>query len=126
MIQLQCEQVLHLHQQMITATGGAFGVRDQGALDSALRHAFASYDGVDLYPTVESKAARQCFAIISNHPFVDGNKRTGLFVMLVFLELRGTALRFSQGELVALGFGVADSSLNADDVLQWIRTHMSA
>ena len=61
MIRLNCKQVLHLHQQMIAVTGGTSGVRDQGALNSAINHAFASVEGKDLYPTVEEKAARQCF-----------------------------------------------------------------
>lgn len=98
-------------------------MRDQGALDSAINHAFASVDGKDLYPTVEEKAARQCFSIVQNHPFVDGNKRTGLFVMLVFLDMNGVKLHFKQQELVELGLGIADGTMNSDRILRWIIDH---
>jgi len=122
-IRLNCKQVLHLHQQMIAVTGGTSGVRDQGALNSAINHAFASVEGKDLYPTVEEKAARQCFSIVQNHPFVDGNKRTGLFVMLVFLDMNGVKLHFKQQELVELGLGIADGTMNSDRILRWIIDH---
>ncbi len=65
-----------------------------------------------IFATVEEKAARQAYGIIRNHPFIDGNKRTGLFVMLVFLELNSIKLNFDQSELVYLGTCIADESTN--------------
>ena len=96
MIKLNISNVLYLHNIMCKATVGASGIRDIGTLKSALYHAYASFEGKDLYPTIEEKAARQAYGIIRNHPFLDGNKRAGLFVMLVFLELNNIKLNFSQ------------------------------
>jgi len=120
---LTVEQVLRLHEMMLQSTGGAEGLRDKGALESALYHAFASFDGQDLYPTLEEKAARQAYAIIRNHPFVDGNKRVGLLVMLVFLEINGVILRFSQEELIELGLSVASARIDDHAIFDWINNH---
>lgn len=122
MIRLTIEQVLQMHKIMLTETGGTDGVRDIGLLDMALNSAFQSFDGQDLYPTIEEKAARLAFSIVKNHPFVDGNKRVGLFVMLVFLELNGIELTYTQQELVALGLGLADGSIDALMVMGWINS----
>lgn len=122
---LTVEQVLKLHEMMLRSTGGAEGLRDKGALESALYHAFASFDGQDLYPTLEEKAARQAYAIIRSHPFVDGNKRVGLLVMLVFLELNGVILHFTQDELTELGFAIAAGHKGSQDILDWIRKHIT-
>lgn len=123
MIRLTQEQVLQMHRMLIAETGGLDGVRDMGTLDMALCSAFQTLDGKDIYPTLEEKAARLAFSIVKNHPFVDGNKRTGLFVMLVFLELNGIDLNFTQQELVDLGLGLADGSIDAGMVLEWIKSH---
>lgn len=98
-------------------------MRDIGALESAIYHAFASFDGKDLYPSIEKKAARQAFAIIRSHPFVDGNKRVGLLVMLVFLELNGVELRFTQDELIELGFSTAAGHIDDLHLFDWINAH---
>ncbi|MGI5849912.1 MAG: type II toxin-antitoxin system death-on-curing family toxin, partial [Christensenellales bacterium] len=101
------------------------GLRDKGALESAIYHVFASFDGKDLYPSMEEKAARKAFAIIQSHPFVDGNKRVGLLVMLVFLELNGVELWFTQDELIDLGFSIAAGNKNDKSILDWINDHKS-
>lgn len=123
MTALTVEQVLKLHEMMLQATGGAKGLRDSGLLESAIYHAFASFNGNDLYPTIEEKAARQAYAIIQSHPFIDGNKRTGLLVMLVFLDLNGVKLRFTQEELIDLGFSIASGNKDDKSVLEWINHH---
>ncbi len=101
MIKLSKEQILKLHSDLISSTGGLDGVRDMNLLDSALASAFQSFDGEDIFPSIYQKAARLGFGIISNHPFVDGNKRIGTHVMLVFLALNGIELEYSQKELVS-------------------------
>ncbi len=123
MTALSVEQVLKLHEMMLQSTGGAEGVRDKGALESAIYHAFASFDGKDLYPTIEEKSVRQAYAIIRSHPFVDGNKRVGLLVMLVFLELSGVELRFTQDELIELGFSTAAGYIDDQNIFDWINAH---
>ena len=123
MIRLDTGDVVSLHKMVCKATGGAPGVRDMGALESAIYHAYASFEGKDLYPAIESKAARQAYGIIRNHPFLDGNKRTGLFVMLVFLELNSIRLKFSQSELVKLGIGIAEGKTEPLYIEKWIIRH---
>ena len=107
MIRFSQEKVLLLHQLLIAETGGADQVRDAALLDSALEGAFATFDGQELYPTKEEKGARLGFSLISNHAFVDGNKRIGMYVMLTFLEVNGIHLDCSNADVVQAGLGVA-------------------
>ena len=123
MIKISGEKVRLLHRLMAEATGGSVGVIDEGLLDSAIEGAFATFDGVELYPSKEEKAAKIGYSLISNHAFVDGNKRIGVYVMLSFLELNGIHVNAANEDVVALGLGVADGSMDQEDVLQWIRNH---
>ena len=123
MIKFGRDKVLLLHQLITAETGGSVGVRDLGLLDSALESAYATFDGVDLYPTKEEKAARIGYSLISNHAFVDGNKRIGVYVMLTFLEVNGIRLEATNDEVAALGIGIASGKINYDELLSWIRAH---
>ena len=123
MIKLDTTQALYLHDMMCKVTGGLPEIRDIGALESALYHAYASFEGKDFYVTIEEKAARQAYGIIRNHPFLDGNKRTGLFVMLVFLKLNNIKLHFSQSELVELDVGIAKGKTDSKQITKWIVDH---
>lgn len=123
MIKFSKEKVLLLHQLMAEATGGDVGIRDEALLESAIENIYATFDGVELYPSKEEKAARLGFSLISNHAFVDGNKRIGIYVMLLFLELNGIKIWASNEDVVNLGLSVADRSANYDDILKWIQTH---
>lgn len=76
-----------LHERLIEATGGSTGIRDEGMLDSALSNPFQSFGGEELYPSIQAKAAQLCFGLVKNHSMVDGNKRLGTHVMLVFFAL---------------------------------------
>lgn len=123
MIKFSSEKVKLLHQLMAEATGGSVGVRDEGLLDSAIEGAFATFDGVELYPTKEEKAAKIGYSLVSNHAFVDGNKRIGVYVLLSFLELNGIRIEASDEDVIDLGIGVADGSMDQNDVLTWIKDH---
>ena len=123
MIKLDTTQALYLHDMMCKVTGSLPEIRDIGALESALYHAYASFEGKDFCGTIEEKAARQAYGIIRNHPFLDGNKRTGLFVMLVFLKLNNIKLHFSQSELVELGMGIAEGKTDSKQITKWIVDH---
>ena len=123
MIRFSSEKVKLLHQLMAEATGGSVGVRDEGLLDSAIEGAFATFDGVELYPSKEEKAAKLGYSLISNHAFVDGNKRIGVYVMLSFLELNGVHIEAADEDVVSLGLGVADGSMKQKDILDWIHKH---
>ena len=123
MIKIGLEKAKLLHRLMAEATGGSIGVRDEGLLDSALESAFATFDGTDLYPSKEEKAANIGYSLISNHAFVDGNKRIGVYIMLSFLELNGIHIITSNEDVVKLGLSVADGSMKYEEVLAWIRDH---
>ena len=123
MIKLSREKVLLLHQLLAEATGGCVGVRDQGLLDSALEGAFAGFGDQEFYPTKEEKGARLGYALISNHAFVDGNKRIGLYVMLSFLEMNGIRIRCTDEELVYVGLSIADGKMGYEDLYYWVIEH---
>ena len=120
MIKFSQEKVLLLHQLITEETGGDHGLRDEALLNSALESAYATFDGKDLYPSKEEKAARLGFALISNHAFVDGNKRIGMYVMLTFLEVNGIPMACTNEEVARIGLAVADGSVQYDELLQWI------
>ena len=123
MIRLTKSQVLLIHDQLIAETGGSTGLRDEGMLDSALSAPFQTFGGEDVYPSLQQKAARLCFGLVKNHPFVDGNKRIGAHVMLVFLALNGVELQHSQAELSDVILQLAAGEIDAEHLLRWILSH---
>ena len=123
MIRFSKEKVLLLHKILAEATGGMSGVRDEAMLDSALESAYAGFGDKEFYPTKEEKGARLGYALISNHAFVDGNKRIGIYVMLSFLEMNGVPVQCSDKELVRIGLSVAGGSMEYDELLQWVLDH---
>lgn len=123
MIKFSKEKVLLLHKLLAEATGGSVGVRDEGLLDSALEGAFAGFGDTEFYPTKEEKGARLGYTLISNHAFVDGNKRIGVYVMLSFLEMNGIRIRCTDDELVHVGLTVADGSMSYEELLSWVIDH---
>jgi len=123
MMILTVDEIIRLHTTLTMRTGGSDGLRDRGLLESAVYSAETSFGGQEIYPTVAEKAARLLFALVSNHPFVDGNKRIGVLVMLVTLRLNGIALRYTQAELIELGLSAASGELDYDAVYDWITAH---
>ncbi len=120
MMKLSYEKVMVLHEKLTTLTGGDPSIRDRGLLDSALEGAFQTFAGIELYPTIEEKGARLGYSLISNHAFVDGNKRIGILVMMVFLELNGVRLCPSVEEVIRVGLGVAAGEMGYEDLLRWV------
>ena len=123
MIRFSKEKILLLHRIMAQATGGSVGVRDEGLLESALEAAFSGFGGVEFYPTKEEKGARLGYNLISNHAFVDGNKRIGMYVMLTFLEVNGIRMDCTNEDVVHAGLSVADGSMDYDGLRAWVREH---
>lgn len=123
MIRLTKEQILMLHAQLLEATGGCDGIRDNGLLDSALENPFQSFGSEELYPSIQEKAARLCYGLVKNHAMVDGNKRIGTHTMLVFLAINGYELEYTQKELYCLILDVAGSKKEYGDILAWILEH---
>jgi len=117
------DYILKLHKKMIDATGGLNGIRNIELLKSAVENSKATFGGADLYPMAEDKCASVCYSIVSNHAFIDGNKRIGLYVMIVLLEYNGIRIIFSQEELIDLGFDIAKGKLKQQDIVKWINNH---
>jgi death-on-curing protein len=123
MKRLSLERVIEMHSMVISQSGGLDGLRDANLLDSAVSSTFQTFGGQYLYPTLPDKAAHLAFSLINNHPFLDGNKRIGILVMLTFLEINGLPIECTNEELVALGLGLADKSIDVLDLSQWIISH---
>jgi len=117
------EHILLLHKILVKYSGGADGIRDEGLLESAINTPFASFGGVALCDSLQSKAAKLCFGLVKNHAFVDGNKRIGILAMLSFLEGNGIQLECNEEELIRLGLGLSDGTINEDEVLEFIIGH---
>ena len=120
MIILTKDQIIMLHSLCIKESGGSDGIRDHGLLDSAINSPLQSFGGVDLYPTIQNKAAQLCFCLINNHPFVDGNKRIGVLAMLTLLELNDIAIDAPDESIVHLGLSVASGKMDASGITDWI------
>ena len=123
MIKYDKEKVLLLQKLVVESSGGTAGVRDLNLLDAALESIYQTFGGVELYPTKEEKGARLGFNLISNHAFVDGNKRIGILVMLSFLYFNGIKIDCTDEELIKVGLSVADSSMSYKDLLHWVKNH---
>ena len=126
MIRLSKAQVLLLHDQLVVETGGLSGLRDEGMLDSALSAPYQTFGGEDIYPSLLQNAARLCFGLVKNHPFLDGNKRIGVHIALVFLALNGVELQYSQVELSDVILRLAAGEMEAGDLLHWILEHQGS
>lgn len=117
------EQILILHSMTMRQSGGLDGVRDDGLLDMAINSPFQTFENTELYPSIQSKAARLCFSLVSNHPFIDGNKRIGVLAMLVFLDVNQVMLNCLDEDIINLGIGVASGKYNTEYIKDWIITH---
>lgn len=120
---LSVSDIIVLHQKVVDKTGGSHGIRDIGLIESAVSRAYATFGGNDLYETDEAKIAATAYSLVSNHGFVDGNKRIGIAAMLLLLQLNGYNLQYSQQELIDLGLGLAAGNLDENDIQQWIKAH---
>lgn len=123
MILLTVEEITALHKKIIDRTGGSHGLRDQNLLESAVYSAVSGFEGNEIYPTIEEKAARLMFSLTNNHAFVDGNKRIGVFTMLMTLQLNNITIHYTQSELISLGLSVADGKIKYNEILNWIMEH---
>ena len=123
MIKIDFNVALKLHKPLTDFTGGSNKIRDFSLLDSALNTAFQTFEGKELYPSLEEKGARLGFNLVSNHAFVDGNKRIGLLVMFTFLEINGMNLKFTDDELIKIGLSLASEQATYENVFDWIKTY---
>lgn len=113
---LSTEDALQVHAQQLSRFGGAEGLRDKSLLESALAQPQASFGGKYLYGTVYEMAAAYLFHIVSNHPFIDGNKRGGLLCAITFLEINGIEVDDPNGSLYDLTYGVAEGKIEKAEI----------
>ena len=121
MIYLNQNQVLKLHDKIINEFGGIHGIRNETLLTSALANPLQTFAGLDLYPSVFDKAVQLCFGIIKNHPFLDGNKRLGLHLMLILIHINRLKIDITHDELIDIIFKVADGTFNRQDFLHALK-----
>lgn len=118
-------EVVALHRAILAATGGADGIRELGALESALAQPKATFGGTDLYPSIADKASALAFGLAMNHPFVDGNKRIAHAAMAVFFDLNGFEIEATIDEQEQLMLGFAAGQLSRADLTTWLESHVS-
>jgi death on curing protein len=123
MIYLSAEQVLFLHARLIVETGGSHGVRDIHLLLSAVGRPQASFENQDLYPDLFTKAAALMDSLVRNHPFVDGNKRTGIAAAALFLRKNGYRLVATQTDLQRFTLSVVQSQHSIHEISAWLHSH---
>ena len=121
MIKFSKERVLLLYQMIVSETGGSFGIRSEELLESALEAPYQTFDGVELFPSKIEKAARLGFGLVSNHPFIDGNKRIGIYIMISFLETNGIYLPFTNELITDMALGIASGKYHYEDVLEILK-----
>jgi len=119
-------EVVELHRRLLQATGGAPGIRDFGALESAIAQPKATFGGVDLYPTLPEKAAALGFSLVQGHPFLDGNKRLAHAAMETFLVLNGAEIGAPIDEQERLMLDLATGRIERGHLTDWLRQHLKS
>jgi len=118
-------EIVELHRRLLQATSGPPGIRDLGALESAVVQPKATFGSADLYPTLVDKAAALCFALIQDHPFVDGNKRVGHAAMETFFILNGAEIDASVDDQERLILDLAAGRIDRAHLIDWLRQHLT-
>ena len=119
---LSLEEVLYIHELTIKKHGGSTGIKNPGLVESSLNSGIATFDGKDLYPSIEEKISMITYSFVKNHGFEDGNKRVGCLVLLTLCHKNGIRIKPSQKELIDFGLGVASGELDKDDIKEFIIT----
>ena len=117
-------EVLEIYSQMIKQSGGGVGIRDLGALESAVAQPRMTFNGDELYPTIVEKASALGFSLIQNHPFIDGNKRAGHAAMESFLMFNGYEISANADEQVDVILGVASGKIDRNTFTEWLKNHV--
>lgn len=120
---LGIEQVLAIHEILIERYGGSRGIHNRGLLESAVFRPQASAFGKDAYPALFEKCAVLGYSLIQNHPFSDGNKRTGFACMHLILLINGYDLKSTSKEEIAITEDVASGNVREPDLVEWLKKH---
>ena len=118
------DDVCAIHSAAIARFGGLDGVRDEGMLASALSQPFQTFDGEELYPSVVEKACRYAIGIISGHPFLDGNKRTGAALLGTYLRMCGVGFAPDHAAFLSAMLSVAEGSMGYGELVKWVRSEV--
>lgn len=121
---LSLREILELHEAVIEISGGARGIRDMRALESAVNQPRLTFNQADLYPNIVAKAAALCFFLVMNHPFVDGNKRVGHAAMETFLILNGCEIEATVAEQEQIILDLAAGKLTREAFTNWLKDHV--
>ncbi len=121
---IQYEDVLNIHEFLINKFGGSHGIRDERLLESALARPFQTFDQVDLHKSNIKKAAALIESIVTNHPFIDGNKRTGYVLMRLFLMENNLDISADQNEKYEFVTAIASGNISYDQIVEWIQSHI--
>jgi death-on-curing protein len=121
---LTLTEVLSLHRQVVEQSGGALGLRDIGLLESAVNQPRMTFGEQELYPTIIDKASALCFSIVMNHPFVDGNRRTGHAAMETFLVLNKLEISASTDEQEQIMLNLASGELRRGAFTEWLQQNV--
>jgi death-on-curing protein len=122
---ISLNEVLAIHNILIEQFGGAKGVRDNDGLESAINRPFQTFDGQELYPEAFDKAAAIFESIISNHPFIDGNKRTAYVLLRLFLREHKLDIEATEDEKFNFVMKAASGGLNIDEIKAWIKSRLT-
>jgi death-on-curing protein len=117
------KEVEHLHRILIDSFGGSHGIRDKAALESAIARPFQTFDGKELYPSVLEKAASLIESILINHPFIDGNKRTGYTLLRLFLIQNEIDIIASQDNKYEFVIDIASGTLKYEGIVSWLSSN---
>jgi death on curing protein len=118
------EEAIQIHELLIQRFGGSEGLRDPEALKSALARPYQTFEEQELYPTPEEKASAVLESIISNHPFLDGNKRIGFVLMKLILLEAGLSISTTQEEVYNFIIQVASGEHDILSIMNWIKSHV--
>jgi len=121
---IDIDEVVSIHDKLIEEFGGSGGIRDKNLLDSALKRPFQTFNKKDLYPTPQSKAAAVIESILVNHPFVDGNKRTGYYLMRSILLCSELDIEAPEDERYEFVINIASGQLKFNQILSWIESRL--
>ena len=121
---LSLDEIIALHGRVIDGSGGSPGIRDLGGLESAAVQPQMTFDGSELYPGIEDKAAALCFSLVLNHPFVDGNKRIGHAAMETFLVLNGWEIDADVDEAEQTILTLAAGQMERNRFMIWVKDHI--
>lgn len=126
MIVLHKNQIIRCHDILINKTGGRDGIRDSALLDMATKSAFQTFNNEYVYHGIIKKAAMLAFSLVKGHPFIDGNKRTALHCMLLFLRLNEVHMKpiVKKKDYARLFFDLANSKIGLDPLVEWLDNHV--